>query len=201
MAVIVKVQAIWEGFQGAPGYTNWYGISDGDAAAAANALAPRMRTFFAAMTGVLPSGSSIKVQRLYQVIDSLTGRITAEANLTADPATVNGTQAAAYAAASGAVVSWETGAFNDLGHRVRGRTYLVPLTNTYQSNGTLADVNLTAFQAAATAAIGGTGGLIVYSRPRKANPEKGIPKADGQVNLVTAATVKDKAAVLRSRRD
>jgi hypothetical protein len=201
MAVIVKVQAIWEGFQGAPGYTNWYGLSDGDAAAAANALAPRMRTFFAAIQIYMPTVATVKVQRLYQVIDSLTGHLTGEANLTADPAVVAGGSATAYAAPVGAVVNWETGMFNDLGHRVRGRSYLVPLAGCFQTNGTIQDSNLAAIQAAGTAAIGGLGGLVVYSRPRKADPIKGTPAQAGVVNTVTAAIVKDKACVLRSRRD
>lgn len=201
MAVIVKVQAIWEGFQGAPGYTNWYGLSDGDAAAAANALAPRMRTFFDAIKANLPSNATVKVQRLYQVIDSLTGRLTGEANLSADPLVVAGTSGTAYAAPVGAVVNWETGMFNDLGHRVRGRSYLVPLAGCFQNNGSINDPNLLVMQNAATAAIGGTGGLVVFSRPRDAVPEKDIPAHAGVVNTVTGAIIKDKSCVLRSRRD
>lgn len=201
MAVIVKVQALWEGFQGAPGYSNWYGLSDGDAAAAANALAPRMRTFFEAIKVNIPSNTTVKVQRIYQVLDSLTGHLTSEANLTADPVVTVGTGGGSYAAPTGAVVNWETGAFNDLGHRVRGRTYLVPLCGCFQSNGSIADANLATMQAAATAAIGGAGNLVVFSRPRLADPDKGTPAHAGVVNTVTAAIIKDKACVLRSRRD
>jgi len=47
----------------------------------------------------------------------------------------------------------------------------------------------------ATAAIGGLGNLIVYSRPTT----KG--GSDGHVETVVAATIHDKACVLRSRRD
>jgi hypothetical protein len=201
MAVIVKVQALWNGFQGAPGYTNWYGLSDGDAAAAAQALGNRMRAFFVAIVASVPTGATIKVQRTYQVLDSITGRITSETNMTTDPAVVTGTGAAAYSAASGAVVTWETGAFNDLGHRVRARSYLVPLTGVYDAEGTLSTAFLTTLGTAATAVLGGPGALICYSRPVKADPEKGIVARAGFVNLVSAGNIKDKAAILRSRRD
>jgi hypothetical protein len=201
MAVIVKLQAIWNGFQGAPGYTNWYGLSDGDAVAAAAALGARMRTFLNTLAGSVPVGSTIKVQRAYQVLDSITGRITTEANLASDPTVVTGSGAGAYSGASGAVVTWETGAFNDLGHRVRARSYLVPLTGIYDTEGTLSSAFLTSLTTAATAAVGGTGGLICFSRPVKADATKGIAARVGAVNVVTAAMVKDKAAILRSRRD
>jgi len=195
MATIVKVRAIWTGFQGAPGYTNWHGLSDGDAAAAAAALAGRMRTFFDGMKVGLPTGCTVQVQRTYQVLDSTTGRIGSEGTLAANPAAVAGTVAGAYSVVTGAVVNWETGKYNDAGHRIRGRTYLVPLTNIYDTNGTLNDPSLTLMSGVATAAIGGLGNLIVYSRPTT----KG--GSDGHVETVVAATIHDKACVLSSRRD
>lgn len=195
MAVIVKVQAQWNGFQGAPGYTNWYGLSDGDAAAAANALGPRMRTFFDAIKAFIPTGTTVKVQRIYQVLDGLNGHLTSEANLTADPAVVTGAGSGNYAAAAGAVVNWETGEFNAAGHRIRGRSYLVPLVGCFDSEGSLGSTALTTIQGAGTAALGGTGGLIVWSRPTPKGASNGVART------VSAAIVHDKACILRSRRD
>lgn len=195
MAVIVKVQAQWQGFQGAPGYTNWYGLSDGDAVAAANALGPRMRAFFAAIGIYIPSGASVKVQRTYQVLNSVTGAITSESALSADPAAVNGTGSGSYSAASGAVVNWETGLFNDAGHRIRGRTYLVPLAAVYNTDGGLSPSAITTIGNAATAALGGTGGLGVFSRPHP----KGA--GNGTFRTATAGVIHNKASVLRTRRD
>lgn len=194
MTVIAKVQAQWNGFQGAPGYTNWYALSDGDAAAAANALAVRMRAFFDAIKANVPSGATIKVQRTYQVIDGTNGTITAENSLVADPTVVTGTAVASYAGPAGCAVTWETGSFNAAGHRVRGRTYLVPLAGAFDPDGSLSNVFLGTVQAAATAALGGTGALSVWSR--------NAPGAsDGIVRTATAATIRDKASILRSRRD
>ena len=196
MAVIVKVRGIWSGMMGAPGYTNWYGLSDGDAAAAANGLGPRMRAFFDAVKAYIPDDASIKVERTYQVINGLNGNITAEGSLTADPAVVAGTATQAYAAPVGACVNWLTGLFNSKGHRIVGRTYLVPLASpAFETNGTLLDTALTAIGAAATAALGGVGGLGVWSRPSAPGAN------DGVFSSASAAVVHDKACVLRSRRD
>jgi hypothetical protein len=195
MAVIVKVQAQWNGFQGAPGYTNWYGLSDGDSAAAANALGPRMRIFFFALAALIPVGATVKVQRLYQVLDSITGHITSESNLAADPAVVTGTAAGNYAAPVGAVMNWETGLFNDAGHRVRGRSYLVPLTGCCDADGSLSSAAIVTIGNAGTNALGGTGGLGVWSRPRPKGASNGV------FRTASGAVVHDKACVLRSRRD
>lgn len=195
MATLVRVQAQWGGFVGAPGYTNWYGISDGDSAAAANALGTRMRAFFLAIQAHLPTGVDVKVQRLYQVINDVNGNITGEANMASDPAVVNGSGgSAAYAAPAGACVNWETGHFNDNGRRVRGRTYLVPLIAFTENDGSISSAALSTIQTAGTAALGGTGSLGVWTRPSPGG-------SDGTFNIAIAALVKDKVAVLTSRRD
>jgi hypothetical protein len=193
--VIVKCQAIWSGFQGAPGYTNMYAISDGDAPAAANALGTRMRAFFSACAVMIPTRAHVKVQRAYQVLEATNGHITSEGNLTTDPADVVGGSGLAYSGASGAAINWETGLYNALGHRVRGRTYLVPLSNVYEDNGTLASVSIAAIEAAAANLLGGLGGIGVFTRPTTPGG------SDGNFRLAVSARVSDKAAILRSRRD
>ena len=194
MATIVRLQAVWSGFQGAPGYTHWYGISDGDSAAAANALGGRMRTFFDSIKAYIPSGSDVKVQRLYQVLNDVNGHILSEGNLSADPAVVNGSGAGAYAAPAGICVNWETGTFNANGRRIRGRTYLVPLAAFLETDGTVSATPLGAITAAATAALGGTGSLGVWTRPSPGG-------SDGTFSIAISALVRDKVAVLTSRRD
>lgn len=195
MAVIVKVQSQWNNFQGAPGYTNWYGLSDGDAVAAANALGPRMRSFFFALAALLPTGVTVQVQRTYQVVDGITGAITSEGSLTAQPAGITGTGGTAYSAASGAVVNWETGLFNNAGHKIRGRSYLVPLTGCYDTDGSLSQAAITTLSNAAVGALGGTGSLGVWSRPPQGTHTGGV------FRTASAASVHDKACILRSRRD
>ena len=194
MATLVKVQAQWTGFQGAPGYTNWYGLSDGDAQAAADALGPRMRTFFNALVALIPDDASIKVQRTYQVVNSINGNITSEAQLTADPTIVVGTSNAGWAGPAGAGVTWDTGAFNSKGHRIRARTYLVPLTGSaFDTNGVVISTAVTTIQNAANAALGGTGSLGAFTRPSAPGAN------DGQFNIAIAALVRNHVYVLRTR--
>lgn len=195
MATLVRISAVWGGFVGAPGYTHWYGISDGDSVAAAVALSGRMRTFFDSIKIYLPGAADVKVQRTYQVINDVNGNILSEAALPSDPLVVNGGGASAsYAAPAGMCVNWETGTFNANGRRIRGRTYLVPLVSFTESDGSVSATPLGAVTAAANAALGGTGSLGVWTRPTPGG-------SNGTFSIATSTLVKDKVAILRSRRD
>lgn len=199
MAVMVKVQCRWDNYEGGPGYTNWYGISDGDAAAAATALAARQRTFFAAIATLVPADVALIPQRQYQVLESLTGNITQEGSLATAPTGIAGTATGNYSAAVGAVINWETGQYNAKGHKLRGRSYLVPLAaSAYNVDGSLSTASVTTITNAATAALGGTGSLVCWSRPVK---EDGVVVQQGQMNIVTSGVCHIRGAVLRSRRD
>lgn len=195
MVNIVRVQAVWTGFQGAPGYTSWYGEAGSDAAASAGALSTRMRAFFNSLAAFIPSGVEVKVQRLYQVLEASNGVLLSEGNVASDPAVVVGTNSGNYAGSSGAAINWETGTFNANGRRIRGRTYLVPLgPSSLDNDGTISPALVTGLTAAGAAALGGTGSLGVWTRPSAGG-------SDGAFTVASTATVKDKSAVLRSRRD
>ena len=154
-----------------------------------------MRTFFDSIKAYLPGAADVKVQRVYQVINDVNGNILSEANLASDPLVVNGAGGStAYAAPAGMCVNWETGTFNANGRRVRGRTYLVPLVSFTEADGSVSSTPLGAVTAAATAALGGTGSLGVWTRPSPGG-------SDGTFSIAISALVKDKVAVLTSRRD
>ena len=196
MSVMVRIQSIWSGFQGAPGYTNLYFLSDGDATAAANAAAPRVRTFWDTIKPHINVDCSVDVNRTYQVLDSVTGNISAEALLSSAPATVVGTGVGTYAAPVGACITWETGLFNSRGHRVRGRSYIVPMNGaSMQNDGTLADATVTSLESAGGALIAASPLMLVWTRPSTPT------SSDGTARTITSARVADRAAVLRSRRD
>ena len=67
MATIIKQQAIWTGFTGAPGYTTWYF----DGTTTTNVV--QMRTFFDNIKGLLPSTVSVQVQNSGLTINDATG--------------------------------------------------------------------------------------------------------------------------------
>lgn len=187
MANIDKVQTLWTGFTGAPGYTTMYWMSG-----LTNKCA-LTRTYFDAIKGVIPSTITLQVQSSGLEIDETSGAANGVWSETAVTAVV-GTAVGVYAAPSGSIADWLTSAFV-AGRRVRGRSFMVPLSGTaYQSDGTLlATAQTTLANAAAALVTGAAGTLGVWHRP--------VGGSGGVFHLTTSSTVPDKVVVLRSRRD
>lgn len=199
MAEILRVKINWTGFVGGPGYTNLYfrDFTEGatDQAMADGAVA-KTKTFLTSVQNYLPTavitGVDPTVDRLEETTGELQGFFT-----TSPGAAVAGGQAGVYSAASGACISWGTNGVRN-GRRIRGRTFIVPLGGSqYGSDGTLSDTMVTALRNAATAlrAETGAGDLGIWARPTAPGA------ADGVWYFATTSNVKDKVAILRSRRD
>lgn len=190
-----KVTAVWTGWGGAPGYSNFYftGTSTG---ADLTAITGAVRTFFAAFTLCLPTPVSVKVSQVVQEIDPVTGALVVEKTAPADPAVVVGAGGANFASPVGACIIWRTTGVRN-GHIIKGKTFLVPLTTAaYDTDGTLLASRLAELRTAATAlcAFAATGGATfgVWSRP--------VAGAGGGITHSGVATVNDRTAVLKSRR-
>ena len=118
------------------------------------------------------------------------------------PATGN----ALHAGPVGSMVGWETGQIMD-GHRVRGRTFMVPGSNAiFDTDGTLVPTAVSGTIDAGTQLIlEQAASFVVWHRPRKARAATATRPALaahlGSHALVTTCRVPDKAVVLRSRRD
>lgn len=158
----------------------------------------RLRTFFDAIKLYIPSQVTIQVLGEVEVLEETTGQLL-DVLVATTPAAVVGTAVAStpYAAAVGAVVSWRTGVVRN-GRRIRGRTFLVPLSSTaFDSSGTLIAAALTTMNAAATALRDATtiADLGIYARPT------GPGATDGLWALVTGHQIPDMGSILRSRRD
>lgn len=199
---VLRYTMVWQGFSGAPGYTSLHFITaegqpPGEAPPQADmdAIGPKVKTFFTAINNYLPGGVTISYPGTLDELDTATGELLDTHNVPVQTVTSGG-GSGSYSAAVGACVSWHaTGIVN--GRRLRGRTFLVPLTvAAFATDGTLSDTARTAIQSAATALGDSTSGLdlCVWHRPTAAGN-------DGAAGTVVAATVKDKTAVLRSRRD
>lgn len=192
---MLKVQAVWSGFQGAPGYSSFYFAGGGGLISDAQQVADRVATAFEAVNPMLPIDVRIQVQPTVEVIDSDTGELQGYQDIDA-PDPVGGYAAAGgYSAASGAVVNWRTDDVR-FGRRIRGRTFLVPLRGAaYERDGTLTNEALEDIRE-----FGDTltnwdfdSEFGVWSRPRNGS--------GGVFASVTSFRVPDMAAVLRSRRD
>jgi hypothetical protein len=191
MTDIARVRFSWTGFTGAPGVSTFFAD---DAAAVIGPL----RAFFTSVAGYLPSSVHIDSPTDGDIIDDATGALTGTYSHAAGT-TLIGTASDFYAGPVGACINWITGVVLD-GHRVKGRTFLVPLTlDGYDSDGTLADAYRTGLQTAVGVLLADAAGhLKIWHRPLHATLSHGA-RAGGSATVV-AAQVPDLAAVLRSRR-
>lgn len=195
---IYRVTARWTGFTGAPGYSAFHfasGFLDGGLLGdEAELLANRVADAFEALAPSLPSNVRINIDPEVPIIDSDTGMIQSF-NTIEPPSQISGDGTGGYAGPTGAVVTWRTDDVRG-GRRIRGRTFLVPLTSQrYENDGTLTISALNDLRAFADAMIGNAleGDFGVWSRP--------VGGSGGVFASVTNATIPDMAAVLRTRRD
>ena len=200
MASILKVTCQWSGFVGAPGYSNFYWKEDDPTASfdsGAIAAATAVNTFFGAIKAYFPNQVNWRVLSDVPVIDENTGTLTDIASAgTFTPIVATG-GTASYSAATGAVITWRTGGVRN-GRRVRGRTFLVPTsTALYDVDGSLHPTGTGILQAAATALINTAGprNIGVWARPSSTGA------SDGAWHPMLTASIPDKVAVLKSRRD
>lgn len=208
--MMFRVKSVWSGGVGLPGYTNFYWSSLGgdNVGIPANAIT-RIMAFWEAIKNTLPIGIRIDVDNNVDLLDPVTGNLTDVLQSTGggtitpfqDPSLAN------YSAPTGACITWTTAGFV-AGRRVKGRTFIVPLTHAcFDAQGNIQTGNLTTLRDAANGLFTVGGGdiadMVVWHRPRKGSPFATPPVAatPGSEHLVTAASVKDKAAVLTSRRD
>lgn len=153
----------------------------------------------------MPTDVHVATERVGDTIEDTTGALTGSwTGGVVNPSV--GLKAEAYSAPSGAVGSWSTNTVLD-GKRLRGRTFIVPLAqSSYQADGAVAAGYATVATAAmAQFVIEQGASAVVWHRPypgRAATLKlKARPAHIGGHGLITAGSVKAKAAVLRSRRD
>lgn len=152
-----------------------------------------VRAAYAGVASGLPSGVQITFPTSGDSINDTNGQLVGTWTAPA-AAAVNGSGAATAAAGVGVCVGWQTGGIVN-GRRLRGRTFLVPVTTpVWGIDGTITDASLASFQAFA-AALQASGPLAIWHRPTS----KGA--TDGNSYGVVSNKVRDKVAVLRSRRD
>jgi len=200
MADVHRITAIWQGFQGAPGYTkfSFMGLTD---ASSLTSAATAVRTFFQGIATQVPAGATITVQSVAGVYDMANGQLIREDAIASPPAVVTGsaTGGTLYSGGVGVYVTWLTSSVYN-GHKVRGRSYLVPMVLGGAADGTLGTGTVTLVQNAANALVSGQAGkFAIWSKTfTKTEP---ITQIGGGLSTVTSASVPDKTGILRSRRD
>lgn len=201
---ILRATVRWDGFPGAPGYSNFHfsvdgGLWDGgllgdEAEAAASTAYQRLGDAFRNLAGVVPGIVNFTFLQEAVILDSDTGE-TLGAVARGEVTSSQPSGDDPYAGPVGGVVNWNTQDYR-FGRRIRGRTFLVPLAaSAYEGDGTLTPAALTSIRDFAADIVGNDGGpeFGVWSRPRAGT--------GGVFATVVGASVPDLAAVLRSRRD
>lgn len=204
MAPVYRVKVRWDGFSGAPGFSVFHmrdfaegGGDGGDPTeAGAQAAADRIYGFFNAVRTQMPTSVDLSIEPEVELLEETTAELIDMFPVTSE-ATLSGSSASSFAGPVGAVVNWRTSVVHR-GRRIRGRTFLVPLSMpSFTTGGVLATATLGPLRTAAEALIapGGSPDLGVLARPSAPGA------SDGRWAAVTAANVPTMAAVLRSRRD
>jgi hypothetical protein len=184
------------GYTGSPGYTKLHfvpNVTGGPTTAEVNAAAASSRVLLAASASNMPTGVGYNCATTAQVFTDA-GVLMSEVGVTSVPSPINGSGGTTYPGGVGAVIYWNTGSVNG-GHKVRGRTYLVPLaTGAFAADGTLNTALVSGLQTAVNTFVGANPPPCVNTRTL------GKP---GRVNAtiqVLSGTVKDRTAFLRTRR-
>jgi hypothetical protein len=174
------------------------GITD---AASLNSAGAAVRQFFFQIATQLPNLSTVSVQSIVQVYEMANGLLLREETMTTPPAQVVGSATAGtlYSGGVGVYVTWLTSAVYN-GHKVRGRSYLVPMVLGGAADGTLGTGTVSLVQGAANALVSSqTGKFAIWSKTFTDPPKP--QQIGGGLSIVTSANVPDKTGILRSRRD
>lgn len=185
MAVIKKVVVTWTGQTGLPGYSLFYCDSAVD-------VTTDLATFFTAVKGAFPSGTSWDIPNAGDELESTTGALVGSWS-GGTAATVTSTAGAlGYGAGVGAYVRWNTGIIIN-GRRLKGRTFLTGINASgYDTDGTISPSYRTTFVSAASALAASTKLKIWHRPPHGAS--------SGGLGDVLSSTIPDRVTSLKSRR-
>lgn len=190
MADLARVRVEWTGVAvTGPGVSTFYTSGDGSTLQAA------LITYFQAIKGEFPNlKGQWRLPADGEIIDSATGDLTGNWTGATQTDVQWNSASALWVAGVGTRAVWNTGGFLR-GRRVRGSTFLVPLSlNSYDSDGTISNPQVASLAAAGNALIASVPTLTVWSRPTESGA------ADGGSTPITSCTVPDKVSWLRSRR-
>lgn len=194
MASIARIKANWTGFPGAPGVSVFhFSTFEGNFGPGVQGAAGAVATFFSSIANFLPASVRIDIDPEAEILEDSTGELIDTSPIDGI-GQIPGVSTQAYSGPTGAVVNWRTGSIRN-GRRMRGRTFIVPLSgDSFQNDGTINPTVLNALNSSVDTFLGTADvALQVYGRPT-------ILGTDGVSADVTSGTVPDLAAVLRSRR-
>jgi hypothetical protein len=195
----IRVKINWTGFVGSPGYTNFnfelinpgaWTQPDVDAAVT------KVQTWLTVIRLLQPAVVISGIDPAVSEHDEQSGDIVNFWNATPGAAAAGSNPGAAFTSGTGFCINWQTGGVRN-GRRVRGRTFVVPISGSlYESNGSFINAEVASWRASAITLAGDTNGvrLGIFAHTPKAL----IP--DGGIYDVTGVSINDRPAFLSSRR-
>jgi hypothetical protein len=192
MATVGQTVVKWTGYTGSPGYSTFH-ASVTDTTSAATFFTAFSAWVNAALRAWVPASVSVTALGEVKILNSATG--IQEDVYGGTPATwAGGASGGLGPGPAGGCITWKTNTFNVHGHRIRGRTFAVPMAAShFDTDGTLTTGGLTTLSNAAASYISSVPFPVIWRRP--------VAHAGGVIAPIAAYSIADKAAVLRSRRD
>lgn len=210
MGFIYRVRCATSGWNGGPGLNTAYFDATGDGAtgnqSAAELCVTRVKDAMTAQKTIRPPSVLHTVSPIVDVLQDTDGALVGSLVAATPPTPFAGTGDGAYSpTVVMLLVRLITPSIND-STRVQGHHFLGPLSKFGDSDGTPDAGEIAAGQAYGSSlldvGIGGGPGLVIWRRPRLARGgPRPLSARAGASFAVTAATVPNKYAVLRSRRD
>lgn len=151
------------------------------------------KTFWRTLTNHMPIGVTVTVPNNGDTIEAETGRLVDVWSFGSE-GVFQGIDQGKYPGGVGATIGWLTAGIVN-GHRVRGRTFVVPLDSTrYATDGTLDASVVSDLMAAAQTLQASLGeDHLIWHRPSKGG-------SNGSAHPVVGYRVRDRVATLSSRR-
>lgn len=193
-----------EGFTGAPGVNTWHTITSGAASTSiVDAIQSAFVDFYTACAPEIQNDVDIVVPDQAEEIDEPSGQITSVRVGTVGALSVAGTGTTARPHFTMAKVQLKTSVYAD-GRLVQGGPYLGPMSGTVdQAGGVWGGLTPTRLADALDQLGADLTGLLaplaVYRYPRRNHPT--LPDRNGSAYPVSAFSIWNKPAVMRSRRD
>ena len=196
MTGILRVRSVISGWTGGPGLNTFYfkGVGTSPNQAECNDVVARVRSFWNSAAVYMPTAVTINVDPTADVITAETGGLENSLSAATPPTPVTGTGATEFYAPSVAALLRLNTSVIIAGRKLKGRSFISPLTEGAVASGTVATATITGLIGAATAltAVAPTlSALVIWRRP--------VNGAGGAQAVVTSITVPSKVATLRSR--
>lgn len=195
MSDVIRFKANWSGISGGTGVTTMHFIcSSGLDATVTNVndCHSNVRLFFENTSEWLPNDVTVSFPAAVDIIDDDTGTLKSVVTASSPASPITGAYTGNWQNGVGSRIVWMTGEIGPK-RRIRGVTYLVPYGGIFDNDGTMSSSATSDLVTNATTLITASDTddvpLIVYSYDTKNSA------------LVLAASVTDKAVVLRTRRD